>query len=133
MTTQIDASKILERITEAAESSPADVRFIRTMQIGDVARQGDVYCMRVADDVGRGKETAERQLAPGTTKGSRHVVVGEVRVFEPARRGEQVGPIVVAEQRFVVEHPEHAHFSLPAGTYQVGYQLDYQTRRRVAD
>jgi hypothetical protein len=39
---------------------------------------------------------------------------------------ELVGPLVVSKDRFELTHPEHAHFSLPAGTYQVIYQGDWQ-------
>jgi hypothetical protein len=43
------------------------------------------------------------------------------------------GPIIEATEAFMIQHPEHAHFQLPAGTYQVTYQLDFATRERVRD
>ena len=129
----METQKIIEKIQAAARSSTTETRFIRTMDKGEIAHQGDVYLVRINDCVDRGVETSNHQLAPGTTKGSRHVVVGDVQVFESIERNELLGPIVVARSRFRLTHPEHAEHSLPSGTYQVGYQLDYQTRSRVQD
>ena len=46
-----------------------------------------------------------------------------------------LGPVIVADEAFTLTHPEHAHHRLPAGIYQVGYQLDVseQERRAVRD
>ena len=53
--------------------------------------------------------------------------------FTPEQRRACTGPVVVASEPFVLEHPEHAHHALPAGTYQVTYQWDEAAMARVAD
>lgn len=130
-----DAKTILARIEKQSTQHTADERFVRTAQVGDPIRQGDIYIQRVADDYPRGTQVGQ-QLAPGTSKGSRHVAEG-CKVFActaEALRDEPLhGPVIVAEQRFTVRHPEHADVSLPSGTYRVGYQIDPRTMRRVAD
>ncbi len=126
---------IINAILRRAEHHDFDMRFVRTIQSGDFCRQGDVYLIRVEDGHPRGRPTGDRQLARGTTKGSRHVVHGDVEVFEPATDDPLTGPVVRAAQRFELRHPEHADFSLPGGTYQVTYQRDWaaEQRRPVLD
>ncbi len=135
---------------EAVTSHVPDIskRVLRWCEIGRAIHQGDVYLHRVADDHSRGKAWGSRQVAIGTQVGSRHVVVGDgVEVFAGVERAvdkllpgftaEQrvacLGPVVVASEPFVLEHPEHAHHCLPAGTYQVTYQWDEASMARVAD
>ena len=131
-----NASEILKAITE---NPPAveDVRFIRTIQEGQAVRQGDVMLLRVSDNHKRGKvlpNTGSLQLAPGNTKGSRHVAEGSFEAFETHDSSDPLaGPVIHAKERIDVTHPEHADISLPSGTYRVGYQLDPRTMRRVAD
>lgn len=122
-------------ISASAKTHTADERMVRTIVAPQWIRQGDINVQRVADDAPRGKPTTERQLAPGTSKGSRHTVSGEVRVFEPAVADPLTGPIIESDERFVVEHPEHANVSLPSGTYAVTYQRDFaqEERARVQD
>lgn len=128
-----NAADIVRQIEAQSETHTTDERFVRTMQIGDVARQGDIYIERVDDGYERGGEIADRQLAPGNSKGSRHVVCDGPQVFEARSTDPLHGPVIVAKERFTVAHPEHADVSLPSGTYRVGYQLDPRTMRRVAD
>lgn len=134
--TTTNARKILEQIVDQSSDHTADERFVRVMEIGRHFGQGDLYIERVADDYPRGAELRDMQLAPGISKGSRHVAVG-CKVFactpEALQETPMHGPVIVAEQRFQVTHPEHADVSLPSGTYRVGYQLDPRTMRRVAD
>lgn len=139
-----DVKVHLDAITKAKPD--AEVRTCRRAVAGEtVIHQGDVYLFCVADDHPRGKETGARQVAVGTTVGSRHVVEGPVTVYEGralppgvstpewTTESEILGPVVVAREAFVLTHPEHAHHELPAGTYQVTYQADFSTRQRVQD
>ena len=121
------AEAVFSQIKDAAERhANPEVRFVRTMQVGQWVRQGDINIARVGDRAARGTETWRRQLAPGETQGSRHVVAdGGVRVYLPAKPGPLVGPVIVAKERCVVTHPEHAHVSLPSGTYAVTFQRNY--------
>lgn len=137
-------TKTLEIAERIANHTPdASVRVWNEHQTH--GRQGDVYFTRVVDAHPRGKELGTRQVAVGTTVGSRHVVEGAVKVFEGralpkgftapswTTQAELLGPVVVADEPFALTHPEHAHHRLPAGTYQVTYQADYSTRQRVQD
>lgn len=140
MTTQIEVEKV------ASAPPDAEVRVCRRIKVGHAVQQGDVYLHRVEDAHPRGAELGTRQVAVGTTVGSRHVAAGEgVEVFagvelpswvtprEEFGASAYLGPVVVARGPWMLTHPEHAHHALPSGTYQVTYQIDERTRRRVED
>lgn len=135
------ADAVARLIKEADEKSINSIRVVRKMEVGQVLRQGDVYIHRVDDDHKRGKKIAEGkiQLALGQSIGQRHFLVGDLVAYEGTtlpkwcRQGTFLGPLVVLKKRAKNTHPEHAHSSLPAGTYQVTHQLDVKTMRRVAD
>lgn len=127
MQTAVDAFKAIE---EKAATSKPSLRNIAKMTIGQVIRQGDLYVEKVKAAHLHGEKVAARQLAIGNTQGSRHVAEGEVSVFEPSdSKNVLLGPVVKAETRWTLTHPEHGHFSLPAGVYQVRYQRDYASER----
>lgn len=122
-------------IEGAAKKADPTVRMIRTFPEGKHIRQGDVYLVRIKDDAKHGKVRGSRQVAVGTTIGSRHIAEGRLTVYESVGferfPAEFVGPVVAAEERWTLTHPEHAHVSCPAGTYQTLYQREGS--RRVAD
>lgn len=141
-------SKTMERAVAEVQEHVADTvtRKLDECPVGAVLHQGDVYLHRVADDHPHGAELGTRQVAVGTTIGSRHVVVGsQLKVFAGVKLPDRVkampwcrgsdllGPVVVAGEAFVLTHPEHAHHECPAGKYQVTYQADFSTRQRVSD
>jgi len=118
------------------------------MAIGQVAHQGDVYVVRVDrhEDVyalnrslgsprPMGALTDRRQVAPGTTQGSRHVVIGDVVVYAPEADASPLeGPTIVSRGEWTLTHPEHASHRFGAGTYVVTHQRDWAEEvRRVAD
>lgn len=147
-----------KELAEAAAASPKDVRNHAKMKVGEVAMQGDVYITKIKSvpEAWSTETTHEsRQVALGTTEGSRHCAEGDVQVLWPASREAAleaidklipgftdklgagaspcIGPVVVAKDSWCLSHPEHAHHELPAGTYLVTYQLDRQTMRQVKD
>lgn len=140
-------TKVMEAVEKIRQAkADPEIRVCRRVEIGTVAvHQGDVYLHRVADGHPMGERTGSRQVAVGTTIGSRHIVVGDVEVFagkqlpgyckvaDGFRLEDYLGPVVVAKDEFVLTHPEHAHHRCPAGTYQVTYQVDVTTMRRVTD
>ena len=135
--TAVQARERIER--EAKEKAVQEVRRIKSIEIGKVVSQGDIYIHRVADDHKHGKELKSRQLALGNTQGSRHVAESPSKVFEGVKLPGYcdartfMGPLVKALKRFTVSHPEHAHVSLPAGCYQITHQTDSRTMSRVQD
>jgi hypothetical protein len=132
----ITALQAHEAITKAAQEAQ-ELRVHETMKIGDIAHQGDVYLMRIKSRPKDWKsKTANRQLAPGTTQGSRHCIAGEVTLFAPPAGADPLlGPVIESKDGFCLTHPEHAHHQLPAGIYQTGYQRDQaeEERRAVRD
>lgn len=141
-------SQLLEKIQEIS-NAPADdtIRITRRIEIGHAIQQGDLYIFRVADDHPRGDQIGKGsvQVAMGTGNGARHVAEGDIKAFAGKKLpegvkapmdvepGEITGPVVVAAKTWALTHPEHPHHRLPAGTYQVTYQFDPKTMRRVAD
>lgn len=126
---------IFEEIERAAAGADAETRFVREMTIGDHVRQGDVYVIACERTTARGDLTADRQVAPGNTLGSRHVAEGDLTVYA-RKAGEKdvgFGPVIVARKEWRLTHPEHAHFVFPEGCYQIRYQIDERTRRAVQD
>jgi len=135
-----DAAQAHEEIERLAKANAVpEVRRIKTMEIGKVVRQGDIYLHRVEGQHARGKKLRSRQLALGNTAGSRHIAETPSKVFEgttlPGWCDQRtfLGPLVESDKPFTVTHPEHAHVELPAGTYQVTHQMDARTMERVQD
>jgi hypothetical protein len=152
----LTAEQAIERIYKAVASP--EVRDARSIQIGQVMHQGDVYLHWMPLDWPRGKLLGTKQIAVGDTIGSRHIVVGGgFEVYEGVQMPEWVtfdrlpqelrerlldskallGPVVVLtaplETGEGLTHPEHAHHLMPCGVAQVTYQLDGMTLAAVRD
>lgn len=113
-------------VRDAAEKPNIETREVRSMKICEAIRQGDIYVTRLGKLPEHGNELAARQLAPGASRGSRHCAEGEVKIYAPpAGATPLTGPFIVATEGFRITHPEHAHFEMPAGVYQVTYQRDF--------
>ena len=140
MSLVITALEAHQQIEHFAQSAPTEMRNIPdgSMPPGKWIRQGDVYLMAIEKvPMECDEETANRQLAPGETRGSRHIIEGNVKLFvQSGRKAVRqqdvlVGPVIIAKERCTLTHPEHAHFSLPAGTYQSYYQMDARQAERT--
>lgn len=126
--------------------------------VGSVAAQGDVLLVRIEPPKLLNRKSiqrTDRQIVPGNTRGSRHIVKGGklynvrpgilARLVETVTTGktysvdsEFIGPLIVTDKNTVLEHPEHGdHVYLEAGTYIVPViyrNLDAESRsRRVVD
>ena len=135
----------IENVQKSAATADTEERVCRRFEVGMVQHQGDVYLHMVAEDWPRGAKLGTRQVAVGSSVGARHVAEGAgVEVYEGRQLPDYFeigdvpeeayrGPVVVAPTGFVLTHPEHAHHRLPAGVYQVSYQVDPLEQRRVAD
>lgn len=153
MSMVLTADKAFSRVQEVAEKIKNDeVARVGTMSVGDVVRQGDVYIVCIGKLPRSLKKSANRQLAPGTTQGSRHVLVGNCEVYESTDKGEVVelirsavnsddihaeliGPVFKSLSELEVDHPEHGNRVLPADeVYAVYYQRQFAEEiRRVRD
>lgn len=141
MSVTVSATDAYRLVRERAEEirNDGDHR-IETMSAGDAWAQGDVAIIAL-DAVPADAmldESPSAQLAPGNTQGSRHLLdsLDGLRLF--ARTGGEAtplaGPVIEAERRFSVTHPEHGNVSLPPGVYQVRYQRAFaEELRRVQD
>lgn len=116
----------------------------------DVVRQGDLYLVCLPKLVS-GEETKDRQLAPGTTQGSRHIAAGNCVITIPRDpsdiassinyylksdvASELIGPVIECKGDVEITHPEHGNKILPKGTtWAVVYQRAYAEEvRRVQD
>jgi len=136
-TTTDDAFAAVET---AARTPRRDVRRVETMTIGQIARQGDVYLVRVAPDHPHGDGLPHRQVQAGTATGSRHIVAAPAVLYAGTtwptglddRRG-VIGPLIRGPERVILTHPEHAQIDIPAGSYQSFVQIDPLTRLAVQD
>lgn len=136
----------VEQIQKHAETARNERRNIKSMSPGQGVRQGDVYLFFMDANHPRGKEIGKGsvQVAVGNSTGSRHIATGTgIKVYEGREvpsfytglrdTDDCLGPVVESESAWTLTHPEHADIEFPAGTYQVTYQLDARTQRRVAD
>jgi hypothetical protein len=142
----LTAAAVYSSVAQDVESIKNDEHaLIPDMEPGDCVRQGDVYIIAVDVQI-KGSPYAGRQLAMGTTQGSRHiaeapaelVTVDEDRAAEilnrliPSTRGQQLffGPAIYAAEPWTVSHPEHGDRTLPAGNYLVTHQRTWANEVR---
>ena len=131
------------KIKNFAESLIGDARVVDECPVGYFVRQGDVYATRISEfDRESYKLSNDIQLAPGTSKGARHTVHDSVKVYRSSQTGDfeenelgltVFGPIIESSDRFSIMHIEHDDISLPPGIYQISYQVDPVTLRRIID
>lgn len=132
------AVKLLKTIQSEAVINDSEQAFpVAATPDSDFVRQGDVYIWlksRLHQDAKRIKPVL--QLAPGTTKGSRHCLdsLEGVEMFEIADADALQGPYIKLNCERVIEHPEHGNWRLPVGIYEITYQRAFAKElRRVRD
>lgn len=136
----LDAMKVMKEIEEGAENNVQDLRFLKTVEIGQGYRQGDISVLRVADNHPRGKKLGHRKLAIGQGEGSNHFAEGDIELYEGTtvpsfvERGTFLGPVIVAPKGFKNTHPKHAWCEvLQGGVFQVLHQMNVRTLQRAKD
>lgn len=134
------ATESLKRIQESTESidNSKPQRFPEAANTGDSFRQGDVYVEKRGGVTGdmTVEPKPNAQLAPGTTKGSRHVLdsLDGVTMYRVANPTPLDGPVIETTCERTITHPEHGDLILPPGVYAITYQRAYADElRRVAD
>lgn len=149
-TASMTAERAFAEVQAKAEQIKNDERaVIGTVSPGDVIRQGDIYLVALKR-LPTGKLTSERQLAPGNTQGSRHILTGACEVYQcdpdamiaavrkvlPGAELYRVlmGPGVKALKECELTHPEHGDRLLPDGEcFAVVYQRAFaeEVRRQM--
>lgn len=144
-TTTKCAMGAIQQVCDAAKASDRSVIVVPDdLPLGMTCRQGDIRYVRVSTDHAHGAPTG-KQVVAGSALGSRHtaeapaqcyvgttqplvLVDGELRPVKAF-----LGACVVSHARFLCQHPEHGHYSLPAGAWQVTQDMDVRTRQRMDD
>jgi hypothetical protein len=112
----------------------------------DMISQGDLDLL-LEESVPKGftlRKSGDGQLVPGTTAGSKHVVVdaSTCDIYDPpnwsSEYDELVGPVVVAKSDTVVGHPTHGAVTILAGQtvhceYQRVFEHEAAKERRQRD
>ena len=124
-----------DRIAKVTDTS---AKTVETCSVGDSWRQGDleIRFLGTAEPEGLKQVNVPAQLAPGESKGSRHILVAEgVKAFEPIGRQPLEGPVLSCPIGLTVEHPEHGDITMKEpGWYAITYQRAYADElRRQAD
>ena len=132
------ATEVFKEVKERAEEicSDADQYFPEAASQGDYWRQGDIYISFMeALPSGYAPARVETQLAPGTTKGSRHILShANVEMFTRKNADPLTGPVFKNRTEVTVTHPEHGNVVCPPGMYQITYQRAFaEELRRVRD
>lgn len=140
---KITALEAINKIQASADARAALGTQVRTlnMKIEEVVRHGDLYIERVQMLEGRGELIASRQLAPGTTKGSRHIVASDASIFKtnPTLNGKarfQVGCGIEVVDELLIQHPEHDWIHIKCdepSCFQVYFQADFARKERALD
>lgn len=112
----------------------------------DMIAQGDLDLL-LEEGIPKGfslRKSGDGQLVPGTTAGSKHVVVdpSTCEIYDPQNWSPEydglVGPVVVAKQDTVVSHPTHGAVTILAGQtvhceYQRVFEHEQARERRQRD
>lgn len=146
MPKELTVDQAISEMASHSETIDASaLQVISDCSLGDNIRQGDIF-LTCIESLPKGKPSQVRQLAPGTTQGSRHILFGEVQIVEHEQpvlngKGEAINSVLVGPAFKVlcdkggVEHPEHGDFQLPKGScWQATYQQAYADEvRRIQD
>lgn len=136
------AISTLRDFSDKAIDSGQPVEISAAFAPGDMLPQGDIGLLMLGQFPGgvvpvEVDETKPLQLAPGTSRGSRHCIparcLGSIRLYH-IDDGDDLSDLVIeALGTFDLEHPEHAdHIGYPAGIYRVRHQQN-AARERVID
>lgn len=155
--------RFVEKLLEKAPVSQQELetlvndapKFLENFEVGDVSHQGDLILVRIARLPKSAKPRQSRQLATGSTIGSRHILErGDVYECNPQEvvdliasasgcriEAEYTGLAFVSPEDPTendVTHPQHGNQGFPAGAviavvYQRSWDQEQRKARRVAD
>jgi hypothetical protein len=134
------ASEVIQSIQEFATASDGKLKFIPDdFPVGQYIPQGDINILRLEKLPERVVlMLPDQQLAPGSTRGSRHCIRAEdmdhCEFYHFLDATPLEGPVIVFKERTIIEHPEHDDQSWPAGIVMIGYARSHAEEvRRVQD
>lgn len=135
------ADVAIRTLTEKAEAiKDTDHHTLETCSPGDAWAQGDVAIIYMGNQKPQDINPMKKpnpQLAPGTTKGSRHILenLDQCKLYEAKSSHPLVGPFIEAPKGVTVSHPEHGNITMnEPGWYGIRYQQAYAEEiRRVQD
>ena len=145
-TAENKTTSIRETFKEMQESveaikNDATQRFPEAASVGEYMRQGDLYIKLIDSVPSNAKrvlvQNDDLQLAPGATKGSRHILdaADGVLMYRFDNPTALQGPIIEISQERTITHPEHGNITLNAGQiYAITYQrMHAKEVKRVLD
>lgn len=139
------AVEALAAVRESAEKikNNEPQRFPEAASHLDYFRQGDLYVtwldpelFNIEEELEPADGPIELQLAPGDTKGSRHILDSAegVTIYKRKNSDALSGPVMRTTCERTITHPEHGHLICPPGLYSITYQRAFADElRRVND
>jgi hypothetical protein len=121
----MEAQQALEMVKKSPTQSKPPMQVHTEMKPGQIHWQGDVGILALKKlPKGLLPMAPIAKLAPGSSRGSRHIVHERVvyRMYRKEIREVTDGPFVVSETEFRVDHPDHGTVVVPPGVYQIRYQ-----------
>lgn len=118
------ATRDRKRVEETKDLS---AKTIATCSPNDAWRQGDLEIRFLGSDkpsIDLKAIDVPTQLAPGTTKGSRHGLIGEgIKAYVITDPNPLEGPMLECPNGLTVPHPEHGDITIKEpGWYAITYQ-----------
>jgi hypothetical protein len=119
--------QVLEKIHQRGLEAADDSLVIVDPKVGQYIPQGDLNIWRLAELPPTAIPAApEHQLAPGTTRGSRHCIKAEdmanVEFYRLDGATALHGPVLKFHIPVTIKHPEHGDQLWPAGVVAITYQ-----------
>jgi hypothetical protein len=127
------AAQVFKSIRESLEAIRCDdlQEFPVAASVGEYVRQGDVLIHKLAEPEGK-PALVQLQLAPGTTKGSRHILSHDRVEYFTRSNGALTGPCLRVTEPVTVTHPEHGDWLLGPGCYGITYERAFADELRRA-
>lgn len=135
------AVEVLKQVhSHGKENADNSLRVIpKNFLVGHHVPQGDINIWRLREVPPTAVSAHSfAQLAPGTTRGSRHCIkasdLGKCIFFRLPNPSPLQGPIIVFTESVTIEHPEHGDQIWPICVVAITYQRRYADEiRRIQD
>lgn len=127
----------VQAVQQVAERIKSDElqQFSEAAAFGEAVRQGDIYIFLIESVPSNCKriEKPGKQLAPGTTQGSRHCLstLRGVKLYRLKSPNPYDGPVIEVSRAVTITHPEHGDIRLFPGVFGIGYQRTEDSEGRI--